>query len=368
MTLAIGIMSGTSVDGIDAVLLDVIEGQSPRLLGTASRSIPDPMRERILSLMAPGANEIERAGSLDVALGEVFADIAIELVDRAAEACPDVPVEVIGCHGQTVRHCPGVTDPFTLQLGSGAVIATRTGIAAVTDFRSADMAVGGQGAPFAPFFHQHVFADDRRCRAIVNLGGIANITILPTDGSQAVVGFDSGPANGLMDLWVQRHLGKPFDDDGQWASQGQVNQGLLTAMLSEPYFSAPPPKSTGRELFNAPWLDRVLAEFSGPLDPADVQSTLAMLTARTVADQLPDTVDEIYLCGGGAENAYLRASIANASGLPVQDTQELGIPPRWIEAAAFAWLAVATLAKRRVTLPSVTGARRACVAGAVYYP
>ena len=265
MTLAIGLMSGTSVDGVDAVLMEVSDDGQAKVLDTLSRPMPDSIRERILSLMAPGDNEIERSGRLHVALGELYAQVANEISARDPASNAGAPVAVIGCHGQTVRHHPDTTEPFTLQLGSGAVIAARTGIATVTDFRSADIAHGGQGAPFAPFFHHHVFSAAGTCRAIVNLGGIANITILPGREGETVTGFDCGPANGLMDLWIQRHLNRPYDDQGRWASQGEVNADLLEAMLEEPYFSAPAPKSTGRELFNENWLDRVLSGSMLPL-------------------------------------------------------------------------------------------------------
>jgi anhydro-N-acetylmuramic acid kinase len=364
MTLAIGIMSGTSVDGIDAVLLKISDNGVPLLRASASHPIPQGLRDRILSLMSPGNNEIDICGRVHVALGELYADIANELASGTA---PD-SITVIGSHGQTVRHRPDGENPFTLQLGSGAVIAARTGIATVADFRSTDMALGGQGAPFAPFFHHHVFTAESHDRAIVNLGGIANVTILPGNAHEPVAGFDSGPANGLMDLWIQRHLDRPYDKNGEWGRQGRVDEDLLAYLLAEPYFQTPPPKSTGRELFNASWLDQMLAGFARTLDPVDVQATLAALTARSISNQIPGNVSEIYLCGGGAQNDLLRDCIAGASGLPVADTEQIGIPSRWVEAAAFAWMAVATLDQRPVTLPSVTGASRTCVAGAVYYP
>ncbi len=362
MTLAIGIMSGTSVDAIDAALLDLSDSGNPVLLSTTSQPFPEDLRAQILDLMAPGENEIDLAGHLHVALGEAYARVALELADDPGR------ISVIGCHGQTVRHRPGGEHPFTLQLGSGAVIAARTGIPVVTDFRSADMALGGQGAPFAPFFHHHVFHDEGDGRAIVNLGGIANVTLLPPGRDRGITGFDSGPANGLMDLWIQRHLDQPYDRDGAWARQGQVHKGLLEEMLADPYFALSPPKSTGRELFNAEWLDRHLRESGKSIAPVDVQATLAALTARTIAQGLPTEIDVIHVCGGGAENGFLRECISNESGLPVGDTGDLGIPPQWIECAAFAWMAAATMERRACTIPSVTGASRASIAGAVYFP
>ncbi len=364
MTLTIGIMSGTSVDAIDAALLAVDTDVPPVLKGTASRPFPVDIQRVILSLMTPGGNEIEQSGRLHAKLGELYADVASELVQRAAPK----PVSVIGCHGQTIRHRPDGPYPFTLQLGSGAVIANRTGIPAVTDFRSADMASGGQGAPFAPFFHRVVFSGSVGCRAIINLGGIANITLLPGEQSQPVIGFDTGPANCLMDGWVQRHLGEPFDESGNWANQGSYHPLLLEHMLADPYFAKPPPKSTGREYFTPEWLEKALWQCGVTVAPEDVQATLAMLVARTISDQLPAAVTEIYLCGGGTANLHLGKLIEKVSGLPVCDTSILGFPPQWIEAAAFGWMAWATLNRYPSTLPSVTGARHPTIAGAIYFP
>lgn len=364
MAHVIGIMSGTSVDAVDAVLLEVPPDRKPVLRETATRPFPAGLRSTILQLMTPGGNEIDLAGRAHVELGMLYAEIARDLISRD----PGNAVHVIGCHGQTVRHRPDGPHPFSLQLGSGAVIADRTGIPTVTDFRSADIAAGGQGAPLAPCFHQAVFASESSCRAIINLGGIANITLLPRPGSQPVIGFDVGPANCLMDLWAQRHISKPFDESGAWAAQGVPDDRLLEQLLSDPYFSRPPPKSTGREYFSATWLDRALTRHGGSAPPENVQATLAKLVARSISDQLPPEVDAIYLCGGGAANPYLRTLLEEASGLPVLDTAALGVPPAWIEAAAFGWMALATLNRTPSTLPSVTGASRATIAGTVHFP
>ncbi len=364
MALVIGIMSGTSVDAVDAVLLEIPPEGSPVLRETATRDFPAELRRTILRLMTPGGNEIDSACRVHVELGELYAEIARDLAGWAGGDA----VSVIGCHGQTVRHRPGGPHPFTLQLGSGAVIAGRTGIPTVTDFRSADIAAGGQGAPFAPFFHRAVFSSSSSCRAIVNLGGIANVTLLPRTRSQPVTGFDTGPANCLMDLWAQQHLSKPFDESGAWAAEGVPDEHLLERMLAEPYFASPPPKSTGREYFSGAWLDRALVGSGDAISPVDVQATLAMLTARSISGQLPPEVDAMYLCGGGCANRHLRTLLGEVSGLPVDDTSALGFPPEWIEAAAFGWLALATLRHSPSTLPSVTGASRATVAGAIHYP
>lgn len=355
-------MSGTSVDAIDAVLLEVTDDGLCQLRQTTSQPFPPTLRDDILALMQPGDNEIDRAGAVHTALGERYASVARELIPSTET------VAVIGCHGQTVRHRPDGDSPFTLQLGSGAVIASRTGIPVVADFRSADMAAGGQGAPFAPFFHRHVFSSPSANRAIINLGGIANITLLPRQSEEPVIGFDSGPANCLMDIWVNRKLGLDHDEDGRLATRGRVNDSLLRKMLVDPYFRRKAPKSTGREYFNQQWLDRHLDLPVHSVSTEDGLATLAMLTARSITMQLPASVDEIYLCGGGSANQHLRSLLGEITSLPVEDTSVLGIPPQWIEASAFGWMALSTLQARACTLPSVTGARRATVAGAVYYP
>jgi anhydro-N-acetylmuramic acid kinase len=362
-TAAIGIMSGTSVDAIDAVLLEVTNHTKPSLISGCSRPFPGDLRQKIMRLSAPGENEIEQAGSVHTELGELYADIANSL----KQEFKDTRITVIGCHGQTVRHRPNQEHAFTLQLGNGAVIAQRTGIDTVTDFRSADMALGGQGAPFAPFFHSTVFSSPGQTRAIVNLGGIANVTVLPGAKDAAVIGFDTGPANGLMDCWIQKHRGHQYDQDGAWGKSGTLNNLLLEQCLSEPYFELPPPKSTGRELFNLDWIEHQLDQVGGSISPVDVQRTLAELTAHSLADQLPQDLDVLYACGGGARNGWLMALIQDQVTIPVMSTEALGFAPQWIEAAAFAWMAAATINKKPCTIPSVTGASGSSIAGAVYY-
>lgn len=360
---AVGIMSGTSIDGIDGVLLEIPESGRPLVRATRSATFPPALQQSIVTLTQPGDNELDLAGRVDIELGQRYADLANALIADAGE----ITVSVIGSHGQTVRHRPDGEYPFTLQLGSGAVIAHRTGVSTVTDFRSADMAAGGQGAPFAPFFHNAVFRSNTRSRAIINLGGIANVTLLPGDPDAAVWGFDSGPANGLMDAWIQRHCNKPFDRNGEWARAGDLQNALLDRLLDHPYIARPYPKSTGREDFHIGWLDQVLAEFKNKLPAGNIQRTLAQFTATSIGRQIPGEFEEIYTCGGGAKNQYLLELLADTCQRPVATTSDLGFDPGQVEAAAFAWFAARTLGKQTTTLPSVTGASRPTVTGTVYY-
>jgi anhydro-N-acetylmuramic acid kinase len=372
MRIFAGLMSGTSVDGIDAVLIVFDEERPVRQLAWAHQPWPDALRGRIQDLMAAGDNELERAGSLHVELGRVYADCVDGLL--ASAGVEPVDVEAIGCHGQTVRHCPDDRHPFTVQIGSGAVLARRTGIAVVCDFRSADMAAGGQGAPLAPGFHAAVFRDDRENRVILNLGGIANVTFLPIDRSRPVTGFDTGPANTLLDGWAALHLGVPFDADGRWARSGRCDATLLARFITDPYFARQPPKSTGREQFNIKWVRQRLGKEGSVSDaaPEDVQCTLAHLTAHSVAaaiDHHCADADAVYLCGGGARNSYLREILGQAmAGRIVNTTANLGIEPESVEAAAFAWLAKRRLDGLPGNLPTVTGASGPAVLGALYLP
>jgi anhydro-N-acetylmuramic acid kinase len=359
----IGLMSGTSVDGIDAVVADIDAQGTVTLRATHTHPIPDTLRHAIQALMQPGANELDREGVLDMQLGELFAEAAAVVLQKSGLSADQI--RAIGSHGQTVRHRPRGPHPFTRQIANPSVIAERTGITTVADFRARDMAAGGEGAPLVPAFHQAVFAKPGMNRAIVNMGGIANITWLPGEENETVIGFDTGPGNTLLDYWALRHLHHPCDRDGAWAAQGKVLDSLLTRFLNEPYFARPSPKSTGRELFNADWLH---AKLTGTESAADVQATLAELTARTIAKALPRNSCEIYLCGGGAHNRDLVQRLQQQ--LPDTDiatTAALGIHPDWVEASAFAWLAHQTLSGRPGNLPAVTGARHAVVLGGIYF-
>jgi len=357
--LHIGLMSGTSLDGIDAVLAD-FDAPSP-LITSHFVAMPTALRAEFLALLHPGGNELVRTQEAARALSGCYAE-AVHALLRAA-AVDASQVRAIGCHGQTVRHQP--ERGYTVQLVNGARLAELTGISVVCDFRSRDIAAGGQGAPLVPAFHAAVFRDNERHRAIVNLGGIANITDLPSQG--IVRGFDCGPGNALLDEWIAACLDRPYDNDGDWAAGGTVLDDLRDRLLADPYFALAPPKSTGRELFNLAWLKAQLPDHA---DPQNVQATLAEVSARGVADALQRycvPVTEIYVCGGGASNRDLMRRLTRLlAGRSVATTAALDIAPDWVEALAFAWLARETLAGRPGNLPTVTGATGPRVLGCVY--
>jgi anhydro-N-acetylmuramic acid kinase len=368
----IGLMSGTSVDAVDGVLAR-FDGDSPaapiRTVAFASAPIPATLRRDLLALQAPGADELERAALAANALSDLYAAVCAQLLsdvrgDKSA-------VTAIGAHGQTVRHRPELG--FTLQLLNGARLAEATGIAVTCDFRSADVAAGGQGAPLVPAFHALAFAHPNRRRAIVNIGGIANVSLIEA-GGKGVAGHDTGPGNMLMDAWCERHTGRRYDEGGAWAASGRVLPALLDRMLAEPYFGRAPPKSTGRDLFDMEWLERQIGMARQPAAavadpaPADVQATLCELTATTIADACRRFgADEVSLCGGGALNARLVDRIRSlAAPAQVESTESLGIAPQAVEALAFAWLARERVAGRPANLPAVTGASGRRVLGALY--
>ena len=360
-----GVMSGTSLDGVDAVIADFAPGSGVcRTLGSAHLEFPPALRHELGALQACGEDELARAARASVALADVYAE-AVLAACRAASVAP-ADVAAVGVHGQTVRHRPD--QQWTIQLNDPARVAERTGITVVADFRRRDMAAGGQGAPLVPAFHHALFARADRARAVVNLGGIANVTLLVP--GQPVRGFDTGPGNVLLDHWHSRHAEGAFDAGGAWAASGRVDHALLHAMLAEPFFAAPPPKSTGRDLFNAGWLDAMLAHRGVPEHPADVQATLAALTARTIAEAIrgasPD-IAEVLVCGGGAHNATLMRLLAlDVAPARVMPTSDEGVAVGEVEALAFAWLAREALAGRTGSLPEVTGAAGARVLGAIY--
>jgi len=364
----IGLMSGTSVDGIDAALVAFDGAKDLRLIGTHRHPVADTHRNEIQALMQVSENEIDREGVLDMQLGQVFADAALAVLKATGK--PPSEIRAIGSHGQTIRHRPHWKQPFTRQIGNPSVIAERTGITTVAGFRERDIACGGEGAPLVPAFHNSVFRQQGVNRTIVNIGGIANLTYLPGDIDAAVIGFDTGPGNTLLDQWVTQHQGCTHDQDGHWAASGSILPDLLGRLLDDDYFSQAPPKSTGREHFHSGWLKHHL---SGNEKPEDVQATLSELTARSIAEAIhnlqPDTTDEVYVCGGGAHNSDLVRRLQGRLGsTPVATTHALGLDPDWIEAIAFAWLAHQTLSGRPGNLPSVTGAQRAVVLGGIFLP
>lgn len=364
--LYVGLMSGTSLDGVDGVLAD-FEAGTPRVIGHAAASFPETLRAELLALNTPGGNELHRAWLAANALARAYADVVQALLAGAGIRAGQV--RAIGAHGQTVRHRPQQFDGtgYTIQLNQPALLAELSGIDVVADFRSRDVAAGGQGAPLAPFFHQAMFGRAGDEVGVLNLGGIANLTVLRADGSMA--GFDCGPANCLMDLWCARHTGHAYDADGAWAASGRADAALLARLLADPYFAQQPPKSTGRDLFNAPWLDAALAGF-GQLAPVDVQSTLAELTARACADDVlrhAPGLRRLIVCGGGALNGYLMGRLqALLPRATVESSEAAGLPPLQVEATAFAWLARKAVLRETLALTSTTGARGARVLGCIY--
>jgi anhydro-N-acetylmuramic acid kinase len=364
--LYIGLMSGTSLDGVDGVLVDFAPS-TPRVVGYACAPFPAELRAELLALNTPGSNELHRAAIAANGLMRVYAQVVTRLLAEGGVA-PQA-VRAIGAHGQTVRHRPQEFDGtgYTLQLCQPALLAELAGIAVAADFRSRDVAAGGQGAPLAPFFHQSWFGQRGENVGVLNIGGISNLTLLRADGS--MLGFDCGPGNALMDSWCLQHTGQPYDAEGTWAASGTVLPQLLEAMIAEPYFSKAPPKSTGRDLFNQPWLQAQLNRFAGAA-PADIQATLAELTAHACsADVLRHQPDlaRLFVCGGGALNTYLMGRLgALLPKTQVASSTDRGLPPLQVEATAFAWLARKTLLGEKLELQSTTGAKGARVLGCVY--
>ena len=362
--LYLGLMSGTSLDGIDAALVE-IDGRSVTLVAARESPWPEDLRNRLLELRETPQLSLQTLGELDHRCGAGLADAALALLEEAG-VTPD-RVTAIGSHGQTIHHHPHPPTPFSLQIGDPSLIAQRTGITTVADFRRRDLAAGGQGAPLVPPFHKECLWRPGRHRAVLNIGGIANLTALPADGT-VTAGFDTGPGNCLLDSWIRRHLGRPYDRDGRWAAGAEPDAALLARLLDDPYFRQAPPKSTGTEYFSLNWLAARLGE--SRLDPQVVQATLLALTVATVAEAvkrwLPET-EELLVCGGGRHNGALMAALTDAlAPVEVAGTERAGLDPDWVEAMAFAWLAARTLAGLPGNLPTVTGAREAVVLGAVY--
>ncbi|MFH1820187.1 MAG: anhydro-N-acetylmuramic acid kinase [Pseudomonadota bacterium] len=358
----VGLMSGTSLDGVDAVLAEIGPAGQVRLLHSHYLPYPDALRTRLLALHTPQPDEIHLAAIAANELARLYADTVKSLLDGFTAG----RVRAIGCHGQTLRHRPA--DGYTLQIGNAAMLAELTGIAVVADFRSRDIAAGGQGAPLVPAFHAQVLRHPGAHRVIANIGGIANITDLPVNGS--VRGWDTGPGNMLLDAWIKRHSGAHYDRYGAWAASGNVHPGLLATLMRHAYLQRPPPKSAGREQFNLDWLDASLSSLDEALAPPDVQATLLEFTAMSLADAVNREctgAQELYVCGGGAHNRALMQRIsAHLPGIRVATTATLGFDPDWVEALAFAWLARQALHHAPGNLPAVTGARGERVLGAIY--
>jgi anhydro-N-acetylmuramic acid kinase len=386
--LYIGLMSGTSLDGVDGVLAD-FSGAALQVLAHAYTPFSSELRSELLALNTSGADELHRAALAANALARAYASVVSDLL--AKTGIDSKAVVAIGAHGQTVRHRPqefdsdasqNATGGYTLQLNNPSLLAELAHIDVVADFRSRDVAAGGQGAPLVPAFHQAIFGNAQGSLAVLNIGGISNVTLLHADSAlgQDVSGFDCGPGNALMDHWCQAHTGQAFDAGGQWAASGQVHADLLANLLNEPYFSKSPPKSTGRDLFNLPWLTHKLLDFAN-ISPADVQATLTELTARVCAASLSPQLTSAFtsqfaaatmapkkliVCGGGALNLHLMGRLAALSGLSVESSQYHGLPPLQVESAAFAWLARQCVRREAGNVPKVTGAQGARILGAIY--
>lgn len=363
--LYLGLMSGTSADGIDAALVQFPEAGGCRFVHGLTHAWDPALRAELIALgEGGGLDSLDALGRIDARIGITFAAAANQLLAEAGIAASQV--QAIGSHGQTVRHRPLAAPAFTLQLGDANRIAELTGITTVADFRRRDVAAGGQGAPLMPAFHLAMLGTATEDRAILNLGGIANLTLIPREGTPR--GFDTGPANALMDAWCQRHRGEPFDAQGAFAASGQVDGALLARWLSEPWFALPPPKSTGREQFHLAWAEAALGD--GQLSAADVQATLLELTAATVANALLahlPTVKRVLVCGGGVRNPpLLRRLGARLPGVVVESSAVHGLDPDYMEAMGFAWLAQRTLAGLPGNLPAVTGAAGPRILGAIH--
>ena len=366
--LYVGLISGTSMDGIDAALVEFGDHQC-NVLATLAAPYPDELRnELITAAQSPGECTVDMIGHLDQWVGECFRDATIELLEKQGVAADSV--DAIGSHGQTLRHQPRAARPFTLQIGDANIIAAGTGITTVADFRRRDVALGGEGAPLTPAFHQWLFADSEKNRAVLNIGGIANVTLLLPE-STGVLGFDTGPGNTLLDAWCRQSRNQPYDNGGAWAASGSVVQPLLDEMLADPYFKLPPSKSTGFEYFNGTWIKNRLAAYGeGGVAAEDLQSTLAELSACTIAASVLEhapAIEQLLVCGGGVHNTNLMQRLQSClSGTLVQSTEEFGLHPDWVEAAAFAWLAKRRIEGKAGNLPEVTGATQAAVLGAIF--
>lgn len=372
--LYIGLMSGTSIDGIDAALVDLSNNKF-KLLSTLYQPYPDNVKASLSRIIQEKQTAITDLAALDNELAKLNALAVNALIEQTGQSNRNITA--IGYHGQTIFHEPEGEHPNSVQLGDPNVLVEQTGISVVADFRRMDMAAGGQGAPLVPAFHQFLFQDSSQTnslnRAILNIGGIANLTILPANNKQSVTGFDTGPGNCLLDEWIYLQNKQAFDKDGQWAQQGQLISEVLEILLDDPYFAKTPPKSTGREYFHLDWLKRKLADNkidTESLPAQDIQTTLASLTAtsitRAIKTHAPDT-QQVFVCGGGAHNRFLLEQLQQQlADIQLSTTTALGLDPDWVEACAFAWLAQQRIQQRAANIPDVTGARKAVLLGAIY--
>lgn len=366
--LYIGVMSGTSMDGVDCALVR-IDGSEVRLLDQHSCPMPEALKQSLLTICLGQETTLRQVGKLDHELGKLFASAVLQLLDKSGYR-PE-QITAIGNHGQTVFHQPYGSEPFTIQLGDANIIAARTGILTVADFRRKDMALGGQGAPLVPAFHQTIFQPTDSSIVVLNIGGIANISVLRA--GMPTLGYDTGPGNMLMDAWIADTCGKPYDHNGEFARSGQIQPELLSQLCLDDYFRQPAPKSTGRELFNLPWLKHQLAQCRNAFTPEDVQATLAAFTVSTICQEVKryqlGINPELLVCGGGANNPLLMQGLtASLPDWQVATTSQRGIDNDHMEAIAFAWLAQRRVHNLPSNLPEVTGASKAASLGVLYPP
>ena len=367
MSYYIGVMSGTSLDGVDVAITQFSESTDFQFIAAKTFPFPDALYSTLSSFITEQKCHFQDLGESDIALGQLIGESINKLLISQKLSASEITA--IGSHGQTLFHSPTGQYPFSTQIGNANVIAEITGITTIADFRQRDIAAGGQGAPLVPAFHHALFGSDYQDRVIVNIGGISNITLLPAS-SDAIIGFDTGPGKCLLDYWVQRHLDQSYDESGQWARSGQCNSEFLSLLLDETFFKQQAPKSTGRELFNQLWLEDKVAQFGKTLQAVDIQATLLELTAQTITNDINHYANKnscVLICGGGAQNKYLleRLQILLAD-KKLTTSASLGLHPDWVEACAFAWLASRTINKKSGNLPSVTGAKHSAILGAIY--
>lgn len=366
--LYLGIMSGTSLDGVDLALVS-IENDNVELVASHFVPMPESLQMRLKALSSSHTTTLSNLGEIDHQLGKLYAESVQKLLNKSQYSAQDIVA--IGCHGQTVYHQPDGDSPFTMQIGDANIIAAQTGIATVADFRRKDMAYGGQGAPLVPVFHQAIFSQSHSTLVILNIGGIANVSVIQPNGD--VIGFDTGPGNGLLDEWCEYHTHKPFDKNAEFARQGKTNESLLSLLQSDSYFAKPFPKSTGREYFNLQWLENILCNYDGQVQPENVQRTLVEFTTQTIVQSIASLSQgknpTLIVCGGGAHNPLIMESLTNS--LPqwtTSTTESYGISEDYMEAMAFAWLAYRRVHKLPANLPAVTGAQKQTTLGCIYLP